>query len=948
MSIKRTLALWTVATSALTPLAVWAQTAPGAAAAPTAAVSEPADLGEVVVTGSTVIRNGYQAPTPVTTLTADQLLDTSPNRLGEALLQLPAFRASPNPRATLQPTLGLGNATLSLRGLGSNRTLVLIDGRRFVPASQRGDYDVELVPSTLLQRVDIVTGGASAQYGSDAVGGVVNLVLNTKYRGLGGQVQGGVSKYNDGGSWRAELAYGGEFLDGRARLIASYAHVFSDEIDDQASRPWGRRSVGIVTIAGATPANQILDNVGQPASFGGAVIAGPLVNGQQGIQFLAGGVVAPYDLGSPRSAAATVNSSGSHIVQGITSGLENDNAFAHVDFDLTPDVRLYADVIGAKQRAFYKIGYPNFQFGSTPFTIFSGNAYLPASLQADLTTRGIASFQLHRNSRDLGGMPYTRITQEVLNLTGGFEAKAGAWTYGAYATWGRNYSDNIALNNINIERLYAATDAVRDASGQIVCRVAVTNPGVYPGCVPVNLFGEGSPSQAAIDYVAQDMPWTTEIIQKSVAAYARAEVFELPAGPVALGFGGEMRRQSLEQEAPALSRYVNLGTGIRGFPTSLINRQGGFGTLNVQSASGDVSVKEGFAEVLVPLAKDVALAKSLSLNAAIRYTDYSTSGGVTTYKIGGTYEPIGDIRVRATYSRDIRAPNLGELYVAGSSLQSQVTDPNLGGRSYLTFARGVPAQNLKPEIGETYSIGVVLAPRFAPRFTASVDYYNISVKGLVSTLTPQQTVDACAQGSTFNCSLISRDAATGQISGVVLPSQNLAVLETEGVDLDASYATDFAGGTLQLRAIVNYTPHYIQTVPGALPIDYAGETGIGANLYRSNPKWTGTYSATYRRGPFEATVLERYIGKGTYDVTKVEGVTINDNSMPAVWYTDLSLRYRLEVASADSELFLSINNLFNKTPPLFPNGSPILPSQYNRLLYDGIGRYYTAGLKFKF
>ncbi|MFT3976433.1 MAG: TonB-dependent receptor [Sphingomonas bacterium] len=915
------------------------------AAKPAPRAAQTDASGDIVVTGSNVIRNGYQAPTPVTAVTADQLLAAAPTRLGDALIQLPQFRGSPSPRTTYQATLGIGGSNLSLRNLGSSRTLVLVDGQRWVPNSTRGDYDTDIIPQTLVTRVDVVTGGASAQYGSDAVGGTVNFILDKKFTGLKGGIQKGISTYGDGPTFKAELAGGFGFNEDRGHVIASASLSTFAEIPSQASRPWGQRYLGLMSVTG-TPGQQFMEDVGQPASYGGAITSGPLA----GLQFLPGGVVAPYNLGSPRNASATVGADGTHMVQPVTSGLNSKVFFARAQYEFGEGFVPFLQAAYSHNHSRFQQGYPNYEFGTTAFTIYSGNPFIPQALQMRMTNDNIASFQLQRVSQDLG-MTIADLDNKTVNVSGGFDGKIGNWAYGANGSWGETKGDYLIVNNLDIQRLYAAADAVVDpVSQKTVCRVTLTNPGLFPGCVPINLFGNGTPSQDAKNYVKRNLPYSPRIRQASAHAYLRGDIFSTWAGPVSVALGADYRRQTLLQTTdPLASEYVT-GAGIRGYPSAVANRNGGFTTLNPQAGSGEVEVYEGSGEILVPLLKDVAFARSLDFNGAVRYTHYSTSGGVTTWKAGLTWAPSEDIRFRGTYSRDIRAPSLGELYLAGISAQVAINDPQENNRSYIIFSRGVANPTLAPEIGKTYALGAVLTPRFLPGFSASIDYFNIKIDGIIATLSQQQTINACQQGSTYNCALISRDPGTNDIVNINLPSQNLSSLKTSGVDFDVSYQTRVGNGTFRIRTIASYTPTYTTQVPGAAAINYAGEVGVnssGTNL-QTNPKFAGNLILSYDSETFGMTLQERFIGQGTYDVTKMEGVTISKNTIPPIAYTDLTLKYGFKTFGGTQELFLTVNNLLNQAPPLFPAGSPILPTQYNRALYDGIGRFYTVGLRFKF
>lgn len=896
----------------------------------------PDERDDIIVTGSNIVRNGYKAPTPVTAITSDSLTDSNPGRVGDALTALPQFRGSPGPRTAFQSAFGVGVSGLSLRNLGANRTLVLLDGRRIVPNSTRGEYDTDILPQGLIKRVDIVTGGASAQYGADAVGGVVNFVLDKSLVGLRGSIQKGISTYGDGPTFRAELSGGLAFADDRGHFLASYTHTEFGEIGRQDSRPWGRRNNLLVAVSGGNPPNQFFDNVALLATYGGAIVTGPLA----GRQFLSGGVVAPFDMGTIRNTTVCVNCGGVSQIQQVTSSLNSDVAYGRLEFKASEAFVPFAEGSYANNRVGFS-GLPIYQVGPTAFTIFAGNPYLPADLVRDMASNSVDSFKVNRFFGELGTLN-VKTNTDTINLSAGFDGKAGNWSFGASGSYGSNISHVLSSSNYDAEKFYAAVDAVVDPStGGTVCRVTLTDPGLYPGCVPINLFGQGAPSAAALKYVEADQPYVTRIRQYAAQAYLRGDPFSTWAGPVSIALGADFRRNTLSQVISPLAAKQTTGTGIRGFPASTAGRVGGYALVNAPAGSGSVDVYEGSGEVVVPLAKDVAFAKSLDLNAAARYTHYSTSGSAGTWKVGLTWQPADIIRFRATYSRDIRAPNLGELFLGAAPAQLTITDPKQNNRSYLVFAGGASSPNLKPERAKTYAIGAVLTPRFLPGFSASIDYYNIKVDGVVASLSAQQTIAACTNGSAFNCSLIKRDASSGDIVSIGTPLQNLAVLKTDGIDFDMSYRQSLGSGTIDFRAIASYTPNFITQAAGAAPINRAGEIGAaGVGSLSSNPKLSGTFSITYNGASgFSLFVQERLIGRGIYDVSYVDGVTISNNRIPAIAYTDLTLRQRVAMSGKKQfEFFLTVNNLLNQAPPIFGGGTPLFPSAYNRALYDGVGR----------
>jgi outer membrane receptor protein involved in Fe transport len=742
------------------------------------------------------------------------------------------------------------------------------------------------------------------------------------------------------------MNFGADIFGGRGRALVSLAHSEQDPVYSQQSRPWGRQGYGLLTIPGNVPLNLILPNVNQIATYGGLIPSGPLAN----TQFLAGGLTGPYNPGGLKSSVNTVGGDAARNYSNLSSKVRTDNVFAHAEFDATPKLTLFIEGSFGETRNRYAQTYP-FQFGATPFTIFSGNPFLPAQLQTQMTAQGIASFPLARISKDFG-FAVGDFLNDSDNIVVGGKGKFGAgWSYDFYYEHGDTRVSTHTDGNPIQENLYAAADAVMDpASGKAVCRVSLTNPGRYPGCVPINLFGAGSPSQAAINYVTGASYYRPTLTQDVASFSLRGEPFSTWAGPVALGGGVEYRRESVNQVSDTISQMVKTAPGIRGFPTALLNTIGGYSLTNQQPISGSYDIREGFVETLVPLAKDAPWAKSLDLNAAVRYTDYSTSGGVTTWKVGLSYQPVEDLRIRGTVSEDIRAANLSELFAANIQGQGSVSDTQNAGRLVTIFTTAQGNTALRPEEARTYTTGFVYQPSWFSGFNLSVDYYNISINGAIQTLSAQQTVDQCAAGASIACVNIVR-GTDGNIQRVSLPFLNFASLETSGVDIEGRFSrplSDFKdglGGTISLRGFATYVQKFETQVPGAAPVDHAGEVGQQSG---ANPRWQALVSGTYTNGPLTLFLQERYIAKGTFDVTKVVGVTINTNDVPERFYTDITAQRRFTAWGTDLAAFVTINNLFNRAPPLFPTVATTVWKQTNDSLYDVLGRYYTVGLRYQF
>ncbi|WP_454798296.1 TonB-dependent receptor plug domain-containing protein [Novosphingobium lindaniclasticum] len=903
-----------------------------------AAPAEPQEGAAIVVTGSRAIRDGSQAPTPVTVISSDALTKAQPGLIAEGLNQLPAFRGSTRPTGGFTAATGPGTGSyLNLRNLGTQRTLVLVDGRRAAPSARDGSTDINLLPEPLIKRVDVVTGGASAAYGSDAVAGVVNFVLDTRFTGLKATLQSGISGRGDVPTYKASLTAGHSFAEGRGRIVASASYYDAGGLQSVAERSWGRRATGFLSNP-AVPGQLIFrdDLRASTAAPGGLILSGPLAMQQ----FAPDGTLMPFSRGTLQSGLIQVGGDGAQVFSNLSAAIRTQSYFAHGEFDVTPTLTLFGEGSLALARNHYNQVQQFNLGGFNGFTIYSGNAFLDPSVQQVLTATNTPAFAMGRLNFDFGDPANATAKARTMDFKAGFRFTGPSdLLVEGYYGHSKNRTKIRTDNNVVLERLYAAADAVRDpASGQIVCRVSLTNPGLYPGCVPLNLFGQGAPSQEAIDYVEGTAAYRTDFTQDVADISVRARPFSTWAGEVSLAAGGQYRRIELDQVSDDIGPSVNDATGIRGFPAAYLNQPGGYLLTNVFPVSGGYHLWELFAEAAVPLARDLPFLHALDLNAAVRYTDYSTSGGVTTWKAGLVWEPVSGVRLRGTVSRDIRAPNVPELFAGtvqntGSVIESGVTVP------IIQVTRG--NAQLKPERARTYTAGLVLTPAFAPGLTFSADYYSIDLDGVISSLTPQITLDQCLAGATALCANITRNDA-GAITRIESPTLNLNRLKSAGIDFEMSYRPGggMLGGATQFRVVASYLQKQRQDISNGTSTDRAGEVGLTAN-----PRWTATGNLNWTRGAFDLFVQERFIAAGRYDVTRHEPVTIEDNTVKSVFYTDVTASYRV---GENFRFYATINNLFDRDPPLAPNGTLVTFIPTNPQLYDVIGRQFTAGINLTF
>lgn len=939
------------------------------AAAPMAAAQQASGgVESVVVTGSRLVTNGAEAPTPVTVVSTEQLQLAAPRNVVDGLLQLPAFKGSVSvANQSTGTTSSNGADYLNLRGLGTQRTLVLLDGRRMVPASSAGSVDAAQIPEALVQRIDVVTGGASAAYGSDAVAGVVNFILDTRYEGLKADAQAGISGYGDALHYKTSLTGGISLLNDRLHIIGSILDYKSNGVPTAEGRAWTDRALSSISNPAfnkalpVSPANSQLVVVrhaySSVASLGGLITNTSLA----GTAFDRDGSAIPFNYGTLRSAAQMSGGDGYNpsILLTLQPSQRRDQLFTRATYDVSDNITGYVQVMGSQNHIQFA-SLPTFELSQTAFTIMRDNAYLPQSIKNYLASPaglGISQFTVGRISPDFAIPRMDAITNSG-TATIGFDGKIpdSSWSYYWYGQMGRDLDSYKTHDDPISDNLYRASDAVVDpGSGRIVCRQSLSNPAPTAisnpvGCLPLNIFGVGNASPGALKYVTGTAIQTVRVAEDVMEGGAKGGLFDVQGGTVSVALGASYRREAFNQVTDAQSQEVRSGIGIgAAFPKGLINTLGGFERTNPQPTHGSYNVTEGFAEIEVPLLKNLPGANSLNLNGAIRYVDYSTSGGVVPWKLGFVYEPLDGFRVRGSRSTDIRAANLGELYQGSSQGTSTVQDPANGNATTNVITGAVGNPNLVPEEANTTTIGVVVTPESlfnaVPGLEFSLDYYQINITKAISTLSAQQELNFCANGSVQQCAFITRNS-TGTLARVALPYFNAAARQTKGVDFEATYVSplpDFGlglAGDVTFRGLVNYLGQFTTQVQGAAPIQLAGDIG------QSIPRWSGLFSANFGFDDFSVYVQERWIGGGPFDATNNNHNGVYPNHVGNVWYTDATVTYNLLPQDGVS-LYFSISNLFDRDPAATPSYLIAGASYGNRTLYDLIGRQYTLGLKYK-
>lgn len=897
--------------------------------------------GDIVVTATRVNRAGYTAPTPTIVVGTEQLEARGTTNIAQYLDEVPAFRATTQPSSNGVNQRSVGSNYVDLRGLGTSRTLVLVDGQRFVPEMAAGlaGYNVNLnqIPALLVDKVEIVTGGASAQWGSDAVAGVVNILLKKKFNGLQAEVQSGISTYGDDASVRAGLLAGHNFADNRANVTFAVDYENNEGVGDVNTRAWGRQHTYLipnpcpnsvaVSTACPTGGNGLATNLILPdVQFSGYAPGGVITNtAARGTTFNAAGNPVPFVYGQYVSGTSMQGGGQPGInyanIQPIAAPFHRVQTYARGNYALSDAVEAHVE----GSYSFSSGGGIGQPYLSTT-TIRSDNAYLPAATKAALGTA--TSFTLGRYNQEFVAQGH--VTNETIRAVGGLDGSfggGGGWKWSVNAGYGINKYRQRVDNSTITARFAFASDAVV-SGGRIVCRATIPGPSfnaAAAGCVPVDLFGPGSITPAAAAYFNGTASDDIAYRQFFTNAQISGEPFNTWAGPVSVAVGGEYRHESEDAVADA------------------IGNANGYNGNNASSFSGTYTVKEVFGEVVVPLLKDSVVGKSLDLNGAVRYADYGGSvNGQTTWKVGVTYTPVTGLLIRAARSRDIRAPNIFERNVPASG-RNAVVNYGTSTAAVLTFTQGNPA--LQPEKADTTTYGISYQPPFVPGLAFSVDRFHIDTSGLIAQLGAQDVVDLCRVGQQASyCNLITFTGALP--SGILLPFLNLASVKLRGIDLQANYRLPLsrlsagARGALQFgfSGSINEKVAVNSGALGAVTIDRSGETGPKNQF--AVPRFRSTTSISYSDSRFTLGAEARYISRSNYDNT-FTAATINNNIIPAVTYVDLNATIDVSKRFA---LFTVVTNLFDKDPPPAPtdNASPT-----NAVYYDTIGRVIKVGVRVK-
>jgi iron complex outermembrane receptor protein len=932
-------------------------TAPAFAQTAAAAPEKAAEV--IVVTGTRIARQDLVSNSPLTTVTSETIQETGSLNTEELLNALPQVvpgltSASNNPSD--------GTATVDLRGLGASRTLVLVNGRRFVPAQRTSVVDLNSIPAGLIDRVEVVTGGASAVYGSDALGGVVNFRLKKNFQGIEAAAQYGRSGEGDGEQFTTSLLMGANSDDGKGNVTA-FVSWYNRNAVLASKRPWAAANfVGGSATGTARADAQALNPF---RAVGGNTITGNAA-------WRAGGTVAAFQNNLPKDNGPIGVGNGDRYdfnpVNFIYSPAERVNLSFVSQYEINKYAEVYADI-------FYSDSRNSAQLAPTPMTnllVPANNPFILASPSATALVNSrpnaAAPLVVRRRMIEVGARVETRDSDLYVG-TFGLKGEFGesGFNYDFYVQHGRTEFNVGIQNDVSRSRMTAAVNATSTND----CGAALK--AIFPGCVPVNIFGPpGSITKEQADFIRLNFLDTT-VYEQNIAAFSvSGDLFNLPAGPVGVAMGIEYREDTLEYKPDAAKASSDI-----------------FGFNAERPVNGEYDVVEIFGEAAVPILTDVTFAKSLSLDLGVRYSNYSTVGVLTTYKAGGEWEPVDGLRFRGMFQAASRAPNVFELFQQGDQGFPAVVDPcatvllngttrtlsaktaafcqtQLGfnpntqpggfvqtNSQIEAFSYGNP--QLEEEQSETVTLGLVWQPKFVDGLSVTLDYYDISVENYIGALEggTNGVIAACfasadlsssaCQSSDLGLPLIFRDGSLELKARV--PTVNVSALETAGYDLAVNYRTDLSSlgvswldGKFTSNLLISYLDNWTLD-----EVDYSGEYGSG-NISQALPEWRGNLGLGYDFANLGFTWNINFYGDGLNrggdeDDPETGIVSKVDNT----FYHDVQVRYDLNPAT---QLTLGVKNVFDKEPPLLGFGA--VDGNTDPNVFDPIGRFVYGAVRLKF
>jgi outer membrane receptor protein involved in Fe transport len=944
-------------------------------------------MQEVVVTGSRIISTSLDSPSPVQTLSAEDIAATGVVNTQELLLKNPTF-GTPTLSRTNSAflTSGAGVATVDLRNLGVDRTLVLVDGRRFVsgnPGSMA--VDMNTIPTQFIERIDVLTGGASAVYGSDAVAGVVNIIYKKDFQGVAFDGQYGSSAESDNEETQVGITLGTSTDDGRGNIMA---HVGYTKQGAVLSRDRERSAVDQISLGAA--------DTGDPNDFfevirpfySGFAPQGRFLTAGADITYDEAGNIIPWDTNGDNGQATGFNRSEFRTIavpverylfagRGSFEYSDNHSAFFEGTYASTTSGSIIEPFALAAEDIYPATGgLVGAEFLVDGVAV--RNPIVPDEVYnsaADEDGDGLRDYYFVKRMSDFGNRTNTA-KRDTFRVVGGLQGAFASdkWHYEAFYAFGQTKEAQTSSGQVNVLNFANALEAIADVqdvdndgdTAEAICRDANAR---LQGCVPVDIFGFNSMSPEAVNYIQAPGSLATFTRQRLIGVNLTGELFEMPAGPLAVAVGAEYREEFSESEFDALTQAgLNAGNAIP--PTS-----------------GEYDVREAYVEASVPLLKELPMVERLNLRAAVRASEYSTVGSTLSWNGGFEWSPISTLRFRVIRALSTRAPNINELFSPPSqTFPTGVQDPCLGVTLTSTgaisdacraapgvlaniaanggefdlnqadiqgisgFDRGNP--DLEEEEGNSWTIGMVWQPEniaVLDNFDFTVDYYRIDIDNAITLRDRNFILAQCYGGGDASlCANVTRRPnavganSAGSIEFLDADTTNTGGEFAEGVDLTVGYAQPVGPGRLNAR--LSYThllDHYIIPLTGGDKDFLAGEVG--------DSKDRAYLALGYQQGKFGGTLQTTYLSSADLDDGFLAAFDLPRGAVGvgSATYVDLQLTYQ---PTEEYQVFLGANNLFDEEPPPIISGLPadVTGTETDAGTYDAIGRRWYAGVRMKF
>lgn len=951
------------------------------ASAPASAASVTQDTGpegatpsgDIVVTGTLVRNPNLTLSSPVNAVSSEEFQLRQTNVAEQLIRELPGVV----PSIGSAVNNGNGGASfVNLRGLGTNRNLVLIDGARIAPAGLAGVVDLNNIPTALLERMEILTGGASTTYGADAVAGVVNFIMKRDFSGVEATASNQITQRGDGAYFRTDLTIGANFDEGRGNAVFSIGYQQADPVY-QGARDFSTFNIDSFTGAQGGSGTTV------PGRFTGLGLGT-----NQQIDVATGRLVPTYSL---------FNFNPQNIFQ---TPFDRFNMFGAAHYEVAPGIEVYSRGLFSKNNVQTVIASSG-TFGNS-VTIPYSNPYLPAGARSQIcASQGLTTAQC---AAAAAATDPTSPDYRTFNTVASRRFVEAGPRLSTYTTTIFDYQAGVrgsitSTINFDVVGSYGESENVQRQSGNgtltrlrqaALATNTTTCVNDSNGCVPINLFGPaGSITSDQLGFLLgvtnSTATRTTLGTIKGIISGDFGVSSPLATNAISFALGGEYRKYTASVISDELTQRPNevLGNGAAS-----------------PDVRGRYSVKEAFVEMIAPLVEDRPFFKSLTLEAGGRVSDYSTAGTNWTWKVGGSWEPVSALKIRGNYQKAARAPNIAELFspfVVG--LDNSANDPCAGAgvtagsalgavcAAQIVSAGATPAQanallgsipvpsagqvnvssggnpNLGVETANTYTIGAVIQPDFFPGFNLSVDYFNIRVKDAITSPTPGDVLGACfspLQAATSTaCSAIGRNVDDGSLNGsaagILLPLSNLGNIFTDGIDLSANYRQDLGFGALVLSFNGTWTNrNKFQATPTSLNRECVSYYSI--NCGSIQPEFTFNQRTTLTVGGADLSLLWRYLSPVTYEPAALADDIAGGSTGPlqdfrrigAAHYFDLTSRFEV---NEHFDVTISAMNLFDRQPKVV--GSTIGSTAYNSgnvypSTYDALGRRFAVAARVRF